>query len=156
MDAANATPVLKRATVEEALEELSKFFAIATMAEDAPGMFSTFIDAEWHRLMQTRDYAEFCIRTVGQEVGHAPIDGEGEIRWVDKYHQQFGALPAAWFADENGVVDTAALARYLETQTVRAVNSARKLTPFRRLKTDPLLGMAVAGCGRLVLVFGPS
>jgi hypothetical protein len=35
------------------------------------------------------------------------------------------------------------------------VNGARKLTPFRRLKIDPLPGMAVAGCGRLVLVFGP-
>ena len=100
MDAAKATPVLECATVEEALEELSKFFAIATMAKVPPGMFSIFIDVQWHRLMQAPDYAEFCMRSVGQHVGHAPIDGEGEIRWVDMYHHQFGTLTAPWFADE--------------------------------------------------------
>jgi hypothetical protein len=121
MGAANPHSVLERATVEEAREELSKFFTVAMMADEAPGMFSAFIDAEWHRLMETPDYPDFCMRSVGQHVGHAPsLDGEGEIPWIDVYHQLFGALPGAWFADETGVVDTDSMATYLDTQTVRA------------------------------------
>jgi hypothetical protein len=136
VDAASAASIMEHATPEEAREELSKFFAIATLADDAPGMFSTFIDAEWHRLMQTPDYPEFCMRSVGQYVGHAPIDGEGEIRWVGMYHHQFGALPAAWFADENGVVETGALVRYLDTQTVRASWNCQPTTgdPDKRIR----------------------
>jgi hypothetical protein len=137
MDAANATPVQECATVEEALEELSKFFAIATMAKVPPGMFSIFIDAQWHRLMQAPDYAEFCMRSVGQYVGHAPIDGQGEIRWVDMYDHQFGTLTAPWFADENGVVDAEALVRYLGTRTVRASWKCEPTTgdPDKRTRT---------------------
>jgi hypothetical protein len=107
-------------TIEAAREELTKFFRIAQMAEEAPGMFSAFIDAEWHRLAETPEYAEFCQQAVGGSVKHAPINGEGEITWLDLYHEKFGQLPAAWFADKNGIVDTAAFAQYLDTRTVRA------------------------------------
>jgi hypothetical protein len=120
MAAASATPLMAAPTVESAREELSKFFKIAQMADEAPGMFSAFIDVEWHRLADTAEYTEFCQQAVGGPVAHAPLNGEGEVAWLGMYHEMFGDLPAAWFADKDGVVDTGAFARYRDTRTVRA------------------------------------
>lgn len=120
MSAASTTPVIERPSTEQARTELGRFFAIAAMAEQAPGMFSQFIDAEWHRLVETADYADFCDRAAGRLVTHDPADGEGEVAWLGLYHERFGVLPDAWFADEHGVVDTEAYASYRDTLTVRA------------------------------------
>lgn len=120
MQAVSGTPLLDRATVDDARTELSKFFIIATIADQSPGMFSKFIDAEWHRLAETADYSDFCRQSAGRPVAHAPINGEGEVTWIGMYHEQFGALPSAWFADETGAVDAEAYGEYLDTYTVRA------------------------------------
>lgn len=119
MKAASATPVYSP-TADEARAELGKFFAIAAMADQAPGMFSQFIDAEWHQFAKSADYARFCDQTAGRLITHDPTCGEGEVAWLGLYHERFGALPASWFADENGTVDAEAYATYLDTHTVRA------------------------------------
>ncbi|MDA8369871.1 MAG: hypothetical protein M0026_08360 [Nocardiopsaceae bacterium] len=43
----------ERISAEAARTELMRFFAIADVAERAPEMFSSYIDAEWHRLLDT-------------------------------------------------------------------------------------------------------
>jgi hypothetical protein len=40
-------------------------------------------------------------------------------------------------------------------EAVAIVTGARKIDPFSTAEIDLLLGMAVDGCGRFVLVFGP-
>jgi hypothetical protein len=51
---------------------------------------------------------------------HDATSGEGVVTWVQDYHERYGMLPAAWFADESGGVDRAAFGAYLATRTVRA------------------------------------
>jgi len=121
VNTASATCVLPPVTTEQAREELAKFFAIAMhLRDETPGMFSTYIDAEWHRLAETDDYDQFCMQAAGRPVTHAPINGEGEVTWLPAYHEKFGALAPAWFANENGEVDSSAYGEYLDTHTVRA------------------------------------
>jgi hypothetical protein len=117
MTTAHATPLLEPVTADDAREELAKFFQLA---ESSPGMFSTFIDKEWHRLAETADYDDFCRDAVGRVVAHLPICGEGEVAWLNDYHELWGALPPVWFADETGVVDSSSYGRYLDTRTVHA------------------------------------
>jgi hypothetical protein len=105
-------------TLSAAREELAKFFAIAAMAEEAPGMFSAYIDAEWHRFASSDGYPAFCEQAAGRRVTHDGTCGEGAVAWVELYHQAYGALPAVWFADDDGVVDDGAYARYVDTRTV--------------------------------------
>lgn len=107
-------------TQEHARAELAKFFAIAAVEGENPGMFSRFIDAEWHRLAQTIEYPRFCRDTAGTLVTHDPTCGEGTVSWLDLYHERFGPLPAAWFADETGQVDVDAFRAYRDSGTVVA------------------------------------
>jgi hypothetical protein len=116
------TAVLEQsvATREEALAELAKFFTIATFAGEKPGMFSRFIDEQWHRLAESSEYAEFCRASAGAPVVHDPTCGEGEVAWLDLYHDRFGPLPAVWFADEAGRIDRTAYESYRGSGTVHA------------------------------------
>lgn len=74
---AHATPLRDRVSTEDARAELARSFQLADMAEQSPGMFSTFIDAEWHRLAETADDNDFCKTAVGRVVTHLPINGGG-------------------------------------------------------------------------------
>ena len=118
----SATAVMDRVSAEQGRDELAKFFTIADLTDTKPGMFSAFIDAEWHQMMDNdpAGYAEFCQTAVGHPVGHAPINGAGPIAWLDVYHERFGVLTPAWFADKHGVVDASAYDRYLDTREVSA------------------------------------
>jgi hypothetical protein len=113
-------PAVTVATTAQAREELGKFFALAAVAEQAPGMFSAFIDEEWHRLAESAQYGAFCESAAGVVVRHDPTCGAGVVTWVDGYHARFGELPAVWFADVSGVVDAAAYEEYRATRVVRA------------------------------------
>src|SRR6266498_2708489 len=77
MTVATTGPVAQQVSADQARGGLAKFFVIADLAEQAPGMFSAYIDAEWHRLAETADYTDFCMTTVGHHVTHAPINGQG-------------------------------------------------------------------------------
>ncbi|MEU7183626.1 MULTISPECIES: hypothetical protein [Streptomyces] len=109
-------------TIERA--ELGKFFAVSirqfNAGHSAPEMFSTAIDAEWHRLMETPEYAEFSDRHAGQILGHTSNCGAGRISWISAYEEMYGSLPEIWFTDTDGKVDEQALARYRETGVVVA------------------------------------
>jgi hypothetical protein len=97
-----------------AREELAKFFAIADLADKAPEMFSEYIDAEWHRLLNdTDEYKAFCSAAVGHPVGHQPDKGFGTPSWLRHYHANYGQLPAVWFADATGTVNRELYAKYL-------------------------------------------
>lgn len=104
--------------------ELGRFFRISARrfesGHTAPEMFSTAIDREWHRLMETSGYAGFCVEHVGRTIGHRPLKGVGEISWMPMYEEMFGPLPALWFTDGDGRVDREALTRYRETGVVVA------------------------------------
>ncbi|MBT2676630.1 hypothetical protein J7E95_38780 [Streptomyces sp. ISL-14] len=107
-----------------ALRELGRFFTVSarrfTEGHIAPEMFSTAIDAEWHRLLKSPEYTEFSQAHAGQVLGHVPVKGSGEIGWVSAYEAAYGKLPEVWFTREDGSVDTEALNRYQETGIVVA------------------------------------
>ncbi|MFI7174640.1 hypothetical protein [Streptomyces spororaveus] len=83
-------------------------------------MFSGAIDAEWHQLLDSSDYAEFCTQHAGQQVGHVRLKGSGEIAWVTAYEALYGSLPEVWFTDAAGEVDIEAVDRYRTTGVVVA------------------------------------
>ncbi|MDT0546950.1 MULTISPECIES: hypothetical protein [Streptomyces] len=104
--------------------ELGKFFKVSARQFEArrttPEMFSTAIDAEWHRLMKTPEYAAFCAEHAGQAIGHSPAKGAGEISWISVYEELFGPLPEIWFTGDDGQVDEKALGTYRESGVVVA------------------------------------
>ncbi|MEU4116335.1 hypothetical protein AB0F71_17780 [Kitasatospora sp. NPDC028055] len=107
------------------LAELGKFFAIAGRLLDsgqaAPQMFSSTIDAVWHRLLENpEDHAAFTAHHAGRALRHLPVKGRGVIPWVTAYEEAYGPLPQVWFTNTAGTVDVEALARYRETGQVWA------------------------------------
>ncbi|GAA4912713.1 hypothetical protein ACFPM3_23885 [Streptomyces coeruleoprunus] len=105
--------------------ELGRFFTVTGNrfrdGDTTPlEMFSEAIDMEWHQMLQTPEYREFCVATAGMLLGHAPLSGVGEISWVGAYEEMYGSLPEIWFTNKDGQVDERALARYRETGTVVA------------------------------------
>lgn len=113
-----------------AREELAKFFAIADLADRAPEMFSAFIDAEWHRMLDNQaTYRAFCNDAVGHAVGHQPDSGRGTPSWLALYHARYGTLPAIWFANEAGEIDAELYGRYLATSPAAPLITAWDCTP---------------------------
>lgn len=104
--------------------ELGKFFEVSTRefeaGNSAPEMFSTAIDAEWHRLLGYAEYAEFSTRHTGQVIGHVSSYGTGRVSWICTYEEMFGPLPDIWFTDADGKVDREAADRYRATGEVWA------------------------------------
>lgn len=104
--------------------ELGRFLALAgyrfNAGEAAPEMFSGAIDAEWHELADSPEFAAFSIEHAGAVARHVEGHGEGYVTWVSAYEESYGPLPELWFTDENGTVDEAALAAYRETGKVWA------------------------------------
>ncbi|MFE4973636.1 hypothetical protein ACFRAR_16175 [Kitasatospora sp. NPDC056651] len=108
-----------------ALDELGRFFTIAARRIDAgqaaPQMFSTAVDAAWHRLTATPSaYEAFAFRHAGRRLAHTEGAGTGFIPWVSAYEEAYGPLPEIWFTNADGTLDTEALARYRETGEVWA------------------------------------
>ncbi|WP_260696906.1 hypothetical protein [Streptomyces sp. 130] len=107
------------------LAELGKFFTITARRFDAgqsaPEMFSTAIDAAWHRLAQDpQAHSSFTAEHAGRELTHSEASGRGPIAWVGAYEAAYGPLPAIWFTAADGSLDTAALAAYRKTGRVVA------------------------------------
>ncbi|MGW5695208.1 hypothetical protein ACWEWX_30975 [Streptomyces asiaticus] len=106
------------------LDELGKFFALYAERQSRGDdrvmpMFSACIDAAWHHLAtDSAALASFCHRYAGIRVGHRPVKGAGRVDWIDEYTARFGALPAVWFSDASGRIDTDTLSRYERTGTV--------------------------------------
>ncbi|WP_329492985.1 hypothetical protein [Kitasatospora herbaricolor] len=83
-------------------------------------MFSAAVDAAWHRLLDSSDYEAFCTVAAGRVLGHHADRGHGPVAWAGAYEEAYGPLPEIWFTDEDGILDTVALARYREDGTVTA------------------------------------
>ncbi|MFD7065693.1 hypothetical protein ACFV97_00475 [Streptomyces sp. NPDC059913] len=110
------------ATIEH--RELGRFLALAgqrlARGERPAEMFSRAVDAVWHQLLVTPEYAAFSTRHGGIVLGHREVRGAGVIGWVTEYENAYGPLPEVWFTDDKGVLDRSALARYRRTGTVTA------------------------------------
>ncbi|MFF2352340.1 hypothetical protein ACFVVL_21460 [Kitasatospora sp. NPDC058115] len=107
------------------LDELGKFFTIAARridaAQAAPEMFSGAIDAAWHRLTEDpAAYHALTIQHAGRTLVHVESAGTGFISWVDVYEEAYGPLPAIWFTNADGTVNTKSLTRYRESGEVWA------------------------------------
>ncbi|WP_411138071.1 hypothetical protein [Streptomyces sp. C10] len=80
-----------------ATTELRRFLTITgqrfTNDQPAPEMFSPAVDAPWHELLDTPQYAALCQETAGQPIGHAATGGHGPISWVTAYEEAYGPLP---------------------------------------------------------------
>lgn len=104
--------------------ELGKFFEVSARefeaGNSAPEMFSTAIDAEWHRLLGSAEYAEFSTRHTGQVFGHVSSYGRGRVSWICTYEEMFGPLPDTWFTNADGRADQKAADRYRATGEVWA------------------------------------
>lgn len=112
------------ATLTPEKVELGRFFTVSAGrfkdGHTTVEMFSGAIDAEWHQLLDSPEYAEFSTQHAGQQIGHAPLKGLGEIAWVTAYEALFGPLPQVWFTNAAGEVDTEALDHYRTTGVVVA------------------------------------
>ncbi|MGE1164476.1 hypothetical protein ACQJ0Y_14505 [Peribacillus simplex] len=94
--------------------ELGRFFSLAGMGVNNLVMPAGVIDEVWHnKLKNQEEYTEFCNETAGGHITHAPMKGEGEIKWVPEYEKQFGKLDPAWFTKETGEVDKPKYEAYL-------------------------------------------
>jgi hypothetical protein len=113
VDARETPPSIDRVTPEAARRELARFFTIARTADQAPEMFSEYIDAEWHRLLGTPEYETLCRQAIGRTVGHRQEAGSGTPSWIDRCHEEFGELSPVWFATADGSIDTALYRDYL-------------------------------------------
>ncbi|MEU5148748.1 hypothetical protein AB0G42_16355 [Streptomyces yangpuensis] len=102
--------------------ELGKFFTVSARrfaeGHKTVEMFSGAIDAEWHRLMETAEYADFSTVHAGIVLGHGANCGSGRVAWVTAYEEMYGTLPVIWFTREDGTLDEEGLAHYRETGTV--------------------------------------
>lgn len=91
------------ATLTPEKVELGRFFTVsAARFKDGHAtveMFSGAIDAEWHELLDSPEFAEFCTQHADQQIGHALLKGSGEIAWVTAYEKLFGPLPEVWFTN---------------------------------------------------------
>ncbi|MFI2757537.1 hypothetical protein ACH5A3_01465 [Streptomyces echinatus] len=104
--------------------ELGRFLTITGRrfrnGESAPEMFSGAVDAEWHDMLGTHEYAALCEETAGQQIRHVANNGAGPIAWVTAYEEAYGPLPEIWFTDAEGNLNEECLARYRETGRVVA------------------------------------
>ncbi|MEU0842030.1 hypothetical protein ABZ370_21520 [Streptomyces sp. NPDC005962] len=104
--------------------ELHRFLTITGQrlknGQSVPEMFSPAVDAAWHEMLGTPQYAALCQETVGRPIGHVAANGHGPIAWVSAYEEAYGPLPQIWFTDAGGNVDHDAIARYRSTGTVVA------------------------------------
>ncbi|MEU5921557.1 hypothetical protein [Streptomyces sp. NPDC047141] len=104
--------------------ELGRFLAVAGKRfADGKGpaeMFSRAVDAAWHQMLGTPEYAAFSTEHSGTVLGHREMNGSGPIDWVTAYEEAYGPLPEIWFTDADGVLDEGALAQYKETGKVVA------------------------------------
>ncbi|SED29087.1 hypothetical protein SAMN05428954_0023 [Streptomyces sp. 2112.3] len=69
-----------------ATTELRRFLTITGQRFDngqsAPEMFSPAVDAVWHELHGTPQYAALYRESAGRLIGHAATGGHGLISWV--------------------------------------------------------------------------
>ncbi|MFG2329070.1 hypothetical protein ACGFMM_05540 [Streptomyces sp. NPDC048604] len=113
---------MSHTTIER--RELGRFLAIAGQrfenGESPAEMFSPAVDAAWHHLLDTAEYAAFSTDHAGAVLGHREVKGAGPIAWVATYEETYGPLPEIWFTDAAGVLDTVGFARYRDTGKVVA------------------------------------
>lgn len=104
----------------QAFEELVKFMSIAVDNDGKAEMWSEYIDDVWHR-ENDKDCGKYLETRSGVgKIQHDQDFGEGQVSWIDKYHERFGALDKTWFLDKNGRVRSDLLEQYKRTKTIKA------------------------------------
>ncbi|KZL16598.1 hypothetical protein PsAD2_03417 [Pseudovibrio axinellae] len=100
--------------------ELQKVFKLAARGIHIE-MFSEFIDAAWHELLENqKEYEKFSISSCGFIVPHTEGSGKGTVNFVEAYEREFGPLPDLWFASISGDINVGALSHYRDTGEVVA------------------------------------
>ena len=91
---------IDQALAERVMNEALGFLRLC--AEDPAGRYvpSTAVDPGWHAfILHTREYAEFCQRTAGRFLHHAPFDADADAadtrRTVDAMRRHGLAVDAA-------------------------------------------------------------
>ncbi|MFI1265590.1 MULTISPECIES: hypothetical protein [Streptomyces] len=77
-------------TTTTATTELRRFLTTCQRfdnGQSAPEMFSPAVDAAWHELLDTPQYAALCQETAGQPIRHVVNSGRGSISWVTAYEE---------------------------------------------------------------------
>jgi hypothetical protein len=104
----------------QAFEELVKFMAIAADNDGKSEMWSEYIDEVWHREIR-KDNGKYLETRAGiGKIQHVEDSGEGQVSWIDKYHERFGALDKTWFLDKSGNVRSDLFEHYKRTNTIIA------------------------------------
>lgn len=118
---------MTQATAEHStvMQELERFLIVAEAHQGETGqpafMPACPIDGEWHRLLEDPDaYRGFCHSTVGHDVPHRSIKGEGVLVWSAVYEKLYGKLPEIWFCDAEGNLNQTTRQQYLDTGVFRA------------------------------------
>ncbi|NSN01227.1 hypothetical protein HRD76_11390 [Enterococcus faecalis] len=105
---------------EAALKELGKFFALA--GENVPDLMmpNSFIDEEWHAMLNDSEtYEKFCLQYAGTLIKHEPSGGVDEFTWVKNYEQKYGKLNIIWFIDSSGTFNEKAYEEYIKNGIVK-------------------------------------
>jgi hypothetical protein len=90
--------------VNVAITEFRKYIALLALGYENLGMHSPEIDEVWHSfILFTREYSEFCQRTCGQMIHHAPntsrrprLSPTSVPTFKEAYEKFFGPLPSIW------------------------------------------------------------
>lgn len=105
-------------------DELKRFLELFAQSggEETFGMFSEYIDAEWHQWQADdgRGFDEWCGQNLGVQVDHVETKERGTVTWVEAYHRRWGRLSPEWFADSNGQIDNKQYDEYLQRGVVTA------------------------------------
>lgn len=132
--------------------EFRKFVFLTTSVDGPMAMISPAVDEIWHQfILFTKEYAQFCSRTVGYFVDHlpdthsTPVPEEAGENFRAQYRKFFGELPEIWFEGMNEETRTYYLSDKLAGKPPTAWSG---WTPRRKGRSDRLfrrltmLGMA--------------
>jgi len=113
----------------QAFEELVKFMAIAADCNDESEMWSEYIDEVWHREIERDNGKSLEIQSGVGDIQHVERSGEGQISWIERYHEKYGVLDVTWFMDRSGNVRSDLYEHYKRTNTVIASWSCGPVQP---------------------------
>lgn len=110
--------------LDEARNELARFFKLTVELNSGLTMFSDYIDRAWHELLEDEsEYTAFCEESCGKMMGHVPSGADNpivEVEWIGEYEARYGTLPEAWFMDASGILDSDSYTDYLTSHSVVA------------------------------------
>lgn len=96
-----ARKLVAKTKVDRAILEYRKFICLVATGPRALPMYSKVVDEVWYsHILFTRQYMDFCAKTVGAYVHHQPttnpVAQNTSNEFIELYERYFGPLPNTW------------------------------------------------------------